>query len=281
MKLSALLAVLTLGFLLKGTDMAAAQNFQWQANAYNDAGNGGKNTAYLTQGVPETDNIAFRAACQAGSSARFAPAVFVYNTRNLPRNAQLTVSFFVDGRQVRTMQGLVHVPQSEEGIYGIFLRVDIDDPLWEILAANRYVRYEANGMGKAGMNLSGSRQAIERFLGDCRGIFGMRQAQPPQQVNQGQPAQPSTPGGRPPQGYPSRQMVRYNCQNGPQLTVIYRGDALRYVYDGPDSAMRTMRAYRGNRRHFKDGPNSITLEPNRSLVDYREGNDLYDRCRAF
>ena len=76
-------------------------------------------------------------------------------------------------------------------------------------------------------------------------------------------------------------MVRYNCQNGPQLTVIYRGDALRYVYDGPDSAMRTMRAYRGNRRHFKDGPNSITLEPNRSLVDYREGNDLFDRCRAF
>ncbi len=45
--------------------------------------------------------------------------------------------------------------------------------------------------------------------------------------------------------------------------------------------MRNMYAYRGNRRHFKDGRNSITLEPNRSLVDYREGNDLYDRCRAF
>ena len=103
MKLPALLAVATLGFLLKGADMAAAQNFQWQANAYNDAGNGGKYTARLTQGVPETDNIAFRASCQAGSSARFAPVVFVHNTRNLPRNAQLTVSFFVDGREVRTM----------------------------------------------------------------------------------------------------------------------------------------------------------------------------------
>jgi len=77
MKISTLIAVVTLGFLLGGTGMAAAQNFQWQANAYNDAGNGGKYTAHLTQGVPETDNTAFRASCQAGSSARFAPAVFV------------------------------------------------------------------------------------------------------------------------------------------------------------------------------------------------------------
>ena len=66
MKLPALLAVATLGFLLKGADMAAAQNFQWQANAYNDAGNGGNYTDRLTQWVPETDNIAFRASCQAG-----------------------------------------------------------------------------------------------------------------------------------------------------------------------------------------------------------------------
>jgi hypothetical protein len=84
--------LLGLGFLLGGSGLAAAQNFQWQANTFNDAGNGGKYTAFLTQGVPETDNIAFRATCQAGSSARFAPTVLVYNTGRLPRNAQLTVS---------------------------------------------------------------------------------------------------------------------------------------------------------------------------------------------
>ena len=216
MKLPALMALVGLGFLLGGTGLAAAQNFQWQANAFNDAGNRGKYTAFLTQGVPETYNIAFRDTCQAGSSARFAPTVLVYNTGRLPRNAQLTVSFFANGRVVHTMQGLVHVPQAEEGIAGIFLRVGINDPLWEILAANTYIRYEANGMGKAGMNQSGSRRAIERFLGDCRGIFGMQRAQPPRQVNNGQPAQPQGQGGRrPPQGSPRRQMVRYNCQNGP------------------------------------------------------------------
>lgn len=276
-----LMAVAMFGLLINCADRAAAQNFQWQASAYNDASNGGKYTAYLIQGVPETDNIAFRASCQPGSSAPIAPTVFVYNTGGLPRNAHLTVSFFIDGREVHTMQGVVHGPDSEEGIAGILLRLGLDDPLWEILAANAYIRYEANGMGQAGMQLSGSRQAIERFLVDCRGIFGMQQVQPAQQPNQGQPTQPVHRGSRPPEGMPRRQTVRYNCQNGPQLTVIYRGDSLRYVYDGPDSAMRTMHAYRGNRRHFKDGPNSITLEPDRKLVDYREGNDLYDRCRAF
>ena len=65
------------------------------------------------------------------------------------------------------------------------------------------------------------------------------------------------------------------------MTVVYRGNSLRYVYDGPDSAMRTMRPFRGNQRHFKDGSNSITLEPDRNTVDYREGEDLYDRCRRF
>lgn len=81
-----------------------------------------------------------------------------------------------------------------------------------------------------------------------------------------------------------RVLVKYNCQNGPQMTVIYirkNGKmALRYVYDGPRSAMRLMRPYKGNMKHFKDGKNSITLEPDTKTIDYREGEDLYDRCKA-
>jgi len=75
--------------------------------------------------------------------------------------------------------------------------------------------------------------------------------------------------------------VRYNCGNGPQMTLIFHGNSVDYVYDGPDSAMRTAHAHRGNDRHFKDGANSITLEPDRNTVDYREGEDFYDRCKAF
>lgn len=74
--------------------------------------------------------------------------------------------------------------------------------------------------------------------------------------------------------------LRYNCQNGPELTVIFQGTTLRYVYDGPDSAMRTMRASPNNPRRFSDGTNTITLRPNRATVDYREAN-FADRCTAY
>lgn len=76
--------------------------------------------------------------------------------------------------------------------------------------------------------------------------------------------------------------VVYNCQNGPPMTVVYASDgrSLRYVYDGPDSAMRTMVARKGSKSHFKDGQNSIRLKSGRRSVEYREGGDLFDRCKS-
>jgi membrane-bound inhibitor of C-type lysozyme len=77
--------------------------------------------------------------------------------------------------------------------------------------------------------------------------------------------------------------LRYNCQNGPELTVIFNEPnetRLRYVYDGPDSAMRTMRVSPNNPRRYSDGRATITLRPNRATVEYREA-DFFDRCTAY
>jgi hypothetical protein len=77
--------------------------------------------------------------------------------------------------------------------------------------------------------------------------------------------------------------LRYNCQNGPELTVIFDDEnetRLRYVYDGPDSAMRTMRMSPNNPRRFSDGRATLTLRPNRATVEYREAN-FTDRCTAY
>lgn len=153
---------------------AGAQDFQWQANAYNDESNKGKYTAFLTQGVPETDNVAFRSTCTPGSSATFAATVFVYNTGNLERNTDVQLSFFVNGKRVHRMPGLVYHAEQEEGVSGVFVRAEVDDPIWGVLSRNSFVHYEANGMGQASMNLSGSSRAIDTFLADCRGIFGMQ-----------------------------------------------------------------------------------------------------------
>lgn len=79
-------------------------------------------------------------------------------------------------------------------------------------------------------------------------------------------------------------VVEFNCQNGPQLTVAFTrhsGDniSVRYVYDGPRSAMRSMR--RTHHNHFRDGRNWLAIQQQQGVVEYGEGQDLFDRCTAF
>jgi hypothetical protein len=82
--------------------------------------------------------------------------------------------------------------------------------------------------------------------------------------------------------------MRYNCQNGAQMTVIFQRAAngtisLRYVYDGPDSAMRTMQIVgHPDNGNFVDGQNRITvLNQNPGTISYVEGSDLSDTCTVF
>jgi hypothetical protein len=80
----------------------------------------------------------------------------------------------------------------------------------------------------------------------------------------------------------------YNCQNGAQMTVVFQRDGfgnitLRYVYDGPNSAMRTMRPVGHiNNGNFVDGQNRINVLNNNAMtLSYVEGPDFFDRCTAF
>ncbi|MEZ5876665.1 MAG: hypothetical protein R3D43_02255 [Tepidamorphaceae bacterium] len=79
---------------------------------------------------------------------------------------------------------------------------------------------------------------------------------------------------------------RYNCKNGPQMTVIFIRNGnqymARYVYDGPDSAMRTAQiAGHPDNGNFVDGGNRINiLNNNPRTISYVEPT-FQDRCTAF
>lgn len=150
---------------------ASAQNFVWETNAYNDPGNKGRYTAYLTLGVPETDNQHFHATCSPGSSAMFAPTVFSYNTADLKPGKRVNVKFYQNGRQVYQKPGEVYRGESEEGVSGILFRPGVNDYLWTVLSRGTYIRYEIGSMGKAGMHLNGSTRAIGKFRRNCGAIL--------------------------------------------------------------------------------------------------------------
>lgn len=145
---------------------AAAQNFVWTANADNDSYNGGRYTARLTQAVPETDNVAFSAAC----TTRGQNAVIAYNTGNLPNGRQVTVNFYQNGRDVYAKSGTVFHGDGEEGIAGVRFSTAVNDGLWVTLSRGSFIRYDISGMGKASMHLRGSTRAISRFRRDCGAI---------------------------------------------------------------------------------------------------------------
>ncbi|MCB1478468.1 MAG: hypothetical protein KDJ62_06275 [Rhodobiaceae bacterium] len=79
---------------------------------------------------------------------------------------------------------------------------------------------------------------------------------------------------------------RYNCKNGPQMTVIFIRNGnqymARYVYDGSDSAMRTAQiAGHPDNGNFVDGGNRINiLNNNPRTISYVEPT-FQDRCTAF
>ena len=149
---------------------AMAGEFVWQSSSYNDAGNKGRYTARLVYGVPESDNVQFNAVCTAGSSGRFASLVIGYNTAARPEGANVALQVMLDSYR-GALSGTVYGTNIEEGVSGVAVTVDFDHPFWKALAADRVFSYALAGGPVATIGLSGSAQAVRKFIADCRVIY--------------------------------------------------------------------------------------------------------------
>ena len=156
---------------------AANDDMRWQAFTYNDETNKGRLTAHLTLGVPETDARQFQSICSPGSSYKSATTIIGYDPGRLKTGTPVTLIFEASGRAGREtyqLRGEIYLPNQEEGLSGILVRPDTRHKLWEILSTYRTVRYRIEGSSHADMPLKGSSRAIDKFLRDCRNIFGDR-----------------------------------------------------------------------------------------------------------
>ncbi len=153
---------------------ATAQGYTWQSTAFNDATNKGRYTAHLTYGVPETDDRIATSVCSPGSSARFATTILGYDVSGGRTGRRLRLEIFASGRRVYQTTAEAYRNRNEEGLSGILLRLDVEtNRFWSVLSKHAQVRYRAGNGPLVALNLQGSSRAIARFLGACRGIFGM------------------------------------------------------------------------------------------------------------
>ena len=155
--------------LLSNSAIAADDGMKWQFNEANDPDNKGRMTARLIYGVPETDAIQVSGVCEArsGSGLQASSLMLGADIGALDDGKEVDVHFSGDGFD-RTLKGVVHQPTSEEGLSGVVLEVENDDPLWGALTEGQALDYALPGLQPATLPADGGEDAIEQFVQACK-----------------------------------------------------------------------------------------------------------------
>jgi len=146
----------------------AQEDMQWQFSESNDPDNKGAMTARLVYGVPETDNVQVTGLCDArpSTSARFSSLTFGADTGDLANGADAKLRFSGGGFE-QTLQG--HIVRAEgEGLNGVQLDIENDDPLWSAFADKETLDYSVPGYRAATLKLADGRDTLKKFVEACR-----------------------------------------------------------------------------------------------------------------
>src|SRR5680860_965022 len=150
-------------------DLAVAEDdMQWQFYEANDPDNKGAMAARLVYGVPETDNVQVMGVCDArpSTSARFSSLTFGADAGDLANGADAKLRFSGGGFE-QTLEG--HIVRAEgEGLNGVQLDVENDDPLWSAFADKETLDYSVPGYRAATLKLADGRDNLKKFVEACR-----------------------------------------------------------------------------------------------------------------
>lgn len=143
---------------------------QWQFSEANDPDNKGRMTARLVYGVPETDNVQVTGVCDAGPSTgvKFSSVTFGADIgADLKYGTQVELGFSGGGFK-HVMKGSIHRPSAEEGIAGVHLDIEHNDPLWQALQQKDSLDYLVPGYRANTLDMTRGRDKIKSFVEACR-----------------------------------------------------------------------------------------------------------------
>ena len=149
---------------------SADDDMQWSFSEANEPENKGRLTARLSYGVPETDNIQVTGVCDGSpsTSVKFASLTFGADLgKDMKPNDPVDLRFSGGGFE-RTVKGTVHLPQAEEGIAGVHLDLEHDDPLWQAFLEKQQLDYSVPGYRASSINLTRGRDNLKAFNEACK-----------------------------------------------------------------------------------------------------------------
>lgn len=167
---AALLLAAALAGVLIAPSAVADDKMQWSFSEANDPENKGAMTARLSYGVPETDNIQVIGVCDArpGTGVKFSSLTFGADIGSDMKHGDPVDLRFSGGGFERSLKGSVQRPQGEEGIAGVHLDLEHDDPLWQALLDKDQLDYLVPGYRASSVDLGGGRDKIKSFHEACR-----------------------------------------------------------------------------------------------------------------
>jgi VHL beta domain len=142
----------------------------WQFSEFNDPDNKGRMTARLVYGVPETDDIQVTGVCDASPSTgvKFSSLTFGADIGATPKNGEQAELRFTGGGFDHAVKGAIYLPPGEEGIAGVLLDVEHDDPLWQALQDKDTLDYLVPGYRASTLSMARGRDKIKSFIAACR-----------------------------------------------------------------------------------------------------------------
>ncbi|MEX1060937.1 MAG: hypothetical protein WED13_07935, partial [Methyloceanibacter sp.] len=141
------------------TRAAAADSFmEWQFYESNDPDNKGRMTARLVYGVPETDNIQVSGVCDAGAStsAKFSSVTFGADIGDLETGKEIELRVSGGGFD-HALKGQIHRATGEEGLSGVLVNLEHDNPLWGAMDEKDSLDYLVPGYKAATLDLGRGR----------------------------------------------------------------------------------------------------------------------------
>jgi len=208
----------------------------------------GRRVHRLDYGIPETDDITFRASCVRGSgAARF---LISTNVGRQPNGSNARIRFNANGFGRQYSGRVIGV--------GNWVSLGASDPLWSALARKNSISYSAFGK-RSQMGLSGSSRAVNAFLTGCRPrpvVQQPRSPNPPVTNSAGGEISCNRFGRIASRNSNRRTNVTFLNRSGGQRTVMwidYQGRPKRYG-DIPAGASRTFSTFMSHPWMIVNGP---------------------------
>ncbi len=147
---------------------AAGDSKVWQYREAQGTAGVGRKSAGLILGIPETDDVQVQAGCESGfvRGGKTISLVLAADIGTMKDGDKIKVRF-TGGRFKRTVNGIVHGTEIEEGVTGAHVQLAHDDKLWQAMQDRDALDYQVPGYQIANLKLRGGSSTIQRFVNTC------------------------------------------------------------------------------------------------------------------